>query len=45
MKSMEEVVNRIYPILFSDGFDYHTSNPSESACGDREKLALRKQLV
>lgn len=45
MKKMEDIVTRIYPVLFSEGFAYHSSNPTESVCGDPVKLALRKQLV
>jgi hypothetical protein len=45
MKKMEDFTTRIYPVLFSEGFAYHSSNATESACGDPVKNALRKQLV
>lgn len=45
MEKMENIVTRLYPIIFSDGFAYQTSQPTSSACGDAVKLALRKNLI
>ena len=42
MKKMEDIVTRIYPVLFSEGFAYHSSNETESTIGDPVKHALRK---
>jgi hypothetical protein len=45
MKKMEDIVTRLYPVIFSDGFAYRESNACESACGNPTLLELRKNLV
>lgn len=45
MNKMEEVCNRIYPVLFSDGFAFQSSQPTASACGNPVLMAKRKELT
>jgi hypothetical protein len=30
---MEEIVKRLYPVIYSDGFGYSQQNATESLCG------------
>lgn len=45
MKKMEQVVNRIYPVLYSDEFEYRESEATQSMCGRASKLLQRKNLL
>ena len=45
MKKMEQVVNRIYPVLYSDEFEYRESEATHSMCGRASKLLQRKNLL
>lgn len=41
----EEFAIRIYPILFSDSFQYFASRRTETAAGNEQLLKHRKELV
>jgi hypothetical protein len=34
MAKTKEYIQRLYPVLYSDEFQYHESNPVQSAAGD-----------
>jgi hypothetical protein len=40
-----EFITKIYPVLFSDGFNLTATNQMESSMGDETKYKLRKNLI
>jgi hypothetical protein len=45
IQKTEEIVSRIYPLLFSDAFAYSAANATESLCGDKTRLEERRKLA
>ena len=44
MRKSEEFIAKIYPVLFSDDFELG-ANTTGSACGSKQHLTLRKDLI
>ena len=44
MNNSERFLQKLYPVLFSDDFDLG-SNTTLSACDDKNKLFLRRDLI
>lgn len=45
MRTMEDIVTRLYPVFYSVEFGHQNTNFYESVCTDQAKLNLRQQLV
>lgn len=45
IQKTEEIISRVYPLLFSDVFGYSAANATESLCGDKLKVEERRKLA
>lgn len=45
MMKAKDFIQKLYPVIYSDGFQFMESQPTHSACGDQYLLRKREDLI